>query len=174
MDKPHNKVSVIVIDPTPIGKIWLAYSSGGLAAVNVGGSKENLIKDIPPKYEISPVILHEGIHQAATQIKEYMEGKREAFDLLIDWSGATDFQRVVLGAVYAIPYGETRSYGQIAAQIGKPKASRAVGRANATNPIPLVIPCHRVIGADGHLRGYGAGEGIKTKAWLLDMEKRFS
>ena len=174
MSKPDNRISVIALDTTPLGKIWLAYSGEGLAAVEVGGSLDELKKYIPPKYKISSVISHEGIHQAAVQIEEYLEGKRRAFDLPIDWSGTTDFQRMVLGAVDSIPYGETRSYGQIAAKIGKPKASRAVGRANATNPIPLVIPCHRVIGSDGHLRGYGAGEGIETKAWLLDLEKRTS
>ena len=84
----------------------------------------------------------------------------------------TEFQKKVLKAVCAIPYGETRTYGQIAAQIRFQSASRAVGRANATNPIPLVIPCHRVIGADGNLRGYGAGDGIATKAWLLALETR--
>jgi len=174
MDKTSKMVSATDIDPTPIGKIWLAYSREGLAAVEVGGNLDDLKKYLPPQYRISPVIIHEGIHQAAVQIEEFLEGKRRAFDLPIDWSGTTDFQKVVLGAVYSIPYGETRSYGQIAAQIGKPKAPRAVGRANATNPIPLVIPCHRVIGSDGNLRGYGAGEGIKTKAWLLDLEKRAS
>ncbi len=73
-------------------------------------------------------------------------------------------------AVYAIPYGETRTYAEIAAQIGRPKAYRAVGRANATNPMPLVIPCHRVIGTDGKLHGYGGGNGLPTKEWLLKME----
>jgi methylated-DNA-[protein]-cysteine S-methyltransferase len=71
-----------------------------------------------------------------------------------------------------IPFGETRSYGEIASQIGQPQSQRAVGRANATNPIPVVIPCHRVIGQDGSLRGYGSGDGIKTKRWLLAFEQR--
>ena len=70
----------------------------------------------------------------------------------------------------AIPYGETRTYGEIAAQIGTPNAPRAVGRANAANPMPLVIPCHRVIGTDGKLHGYGGAGGLKTKQWLLSME----
>jgi methylated-DNA-[protein]-cysteine S-methyltransferase len=83
----------------------------------------------------------------------------------------SEFQAAVLKIVCAIPYGETRSYGQVALEIGRPGAGRAVGRANATNPIPLLIPCHRVIAADGSLRGYGGGEGLKTKAWLLALER---
>ena len=90
----------------------------------------------------------------------------------MDWSAlGSDFQRSALRAVAAIPYGETRTYGEIAAQIGRPQAPRAVGRANATNPMPLVIPCHRVIGTDGKLHGYGGRGGLKTKQWLLDLEK---
>ena len=105
------------------------------------------------------------------QIEAYLRGERKTFEIPIHWAAMSPFQEKVLQAVYAIPYGETRSYSQIGNQIGMPKAARAVGRANATNPIPLVIPCHRVIGADGSLRGYGSGEGIKTKAWLLELEK---
>jgi methylated-DNA-[protein]-cysteine S-methyltransferase len=76
----------------------------------------------------------------------------------------------VLKLVYAIPRGETRTYSEIAHQLRRPRAARAVGRANATNPMPIVIPCHRVIGTDGKLHGYGGGEGLKTKAWLLQLE----
>jgi O-6-methylguanine DNA methyltransferase len=107
------------------------------------------------------------------QIKSYLRAERTRFELVLDWSGMSEFQRKTLKAVYEIPYGQTRTYGQIAAQIGVPQAPRAVGRANATNPIPLVIPCHRVIGADGRLRGYGSGEGLKTKAWLLALENSY-
>ena len=105
------------------------------------------------------------------QIKEYLTGKRRKFELTIDWLVlASDFQRDALKAVFSIPYGQTRTYAGIAAQIGHPQAFRAVGRANATNPMPLVIPCHRVIGTDGKLHGYGGKGGLKTKEWLLKME----
>jgi methylated-DNA-[protein]-cysteine S-methyltransferase len=80
------------------------------------------------------------------------------------------FQQEALKVVYAIPYGEIRTYADVAAQIARPHAYRAVGRANATNPMPLVIPCHRVIGKDGKLHGYGGGDGLPTKEWLLKME----
>ncbi len=105
------------------------------------------------------------------QLQEYLQGQRQAFELGIDWSYmASDFQRAALRAVNEIPYGQTRTYAQIAAHIGRPNAARAVGRANATNPIPLIIPCHRVVGSDGKLHGYGGKGGLRTKAWLLRME----
>jgi methylated-DNA-[protein]-cysteine S-methyltransferase len=106
------------------------------------------------------------------QISEYLLGERETFDLLIDWSGLTPFQEKALRATFDIPYGEVKTYGEIASQLGNPRAARAVGRAEATNPMPLVIPCHRVIGADGGLHGYGAGQGLETKAWLLKLEAK--
>ncbi|MDY6828944.1 MAG: methylated-DNA--[protein]-cysteine S-methyltransferase [Pseudomonadota bacterium] len=101
------------------------------------------------------------------QLDAYFEGRRKTFDLQLDWRG-TAFQVLVLRALTQIPYGSTRSYGAIAQQIGRPKAVRAVGAANARNPIPIVVPCHRVIGADGQLTGFGGG--IDTKAVLLRHE----
>jgi methylated-DNA-[protein]-cysteine S-methyltransferase len=103
-------------------------------------------------------------------LREYLKGKRRDFTFAIDWSTLKPFQLKTLKAVYAIPYGETQTYADIAIQIGHPNAYRAVGRANATNPMPLVIPCHRVIGKDGKLHGYGGGDGLPTKEWLLKME----
>lgn len=103
------------------------------------------------------------------ELGEYFEGKRESFDVPLEADG-TDFQRDVLGALQQIPYGETRTYGEIAEHLGKPKASRAVGAANGRNPIPILIPCHRVIGSDGSLTGFGGG--IDTKEFLLSLERR--
>ncbi len=105
------------------------------------------------------------------EIQAYLEGRRRYFTLPVDWSGLTDFQTRVLQETARIPYGETRTYGEIAAAIGNPKAARAVGQAERANPAPLVIPCHRVIGADGSMTGYGGKAGTATKAWLLDFEK---
>ncbi len=107
------------------------------------------------------------LRQASKQIEEYLDGKRRSFDLPLAPEG-TEFQRAVWAALQTIPYGETRSYGDIARQIGRPKACRAVGMANNRNPISIVIPCHRVIGADGSLVGYGGGLDLKRK--LLEME----
>ncbi|NQS91654.1 MAG: methylated-DNA--[protein]-cysteine S-methyltransferase [Chloroflexi bacterium] len=105
------------------------------------------------------------------QIKGYLNHEIMSFSLPIDWSGYTDFQKDVLIETQGVPYGETRSYGQVAAAIGRPKASRAVGQAEKRNDVPLVIPCHRVIGSDGSLTGYGGKEGTDLKAQLLKFEK---
>ncbi|WP_089611584.1 methylated-DNA--[protein]-cysteine S-methyltransferase [Dehalobacterium formicoaceticum] len=108
------------------------------------------------------------IQKASLQIKEYLEGKRSAFDVPLALEG-TEFQLAAWHALQTIPYGETRSYKEMAAQIGNPKACRAIGRANNRNPIAIIIPCHRVIGANGKLVGYGGGLPIKER--LLQLEK---
>ncbi|MEM7309230.1 MAG: methylated-DNA--[protein]-cysteine S-methyltransferase [Planctomycetota bacterium] len=102
------------------------------------------------------------------QVEEYFRGERTAFELDLAGDG-TEFQRSVWSALLEIPFGETTSYGELARRLGKPNASRAVGRANGTNPISLCVPCHRVIGADGSLTGYGGG--LPTKRALLDFER---
>ena len=104
------------------------------------------------------------------QIQAYLNKEVKNFSLAIDWTVYTDFQRAVLQETYAIPYGETRSYGEVAAAIGKPKASRAVGQAEKSNHVPLVVPCHRVIGSDGSLTGYGGKDNIDLKAKILAFE----
>lgn len=106
--------------------------------------------------------------EARQQLLEYTAGTRQQFDLPLALQG-TDWQVAVWNALTRIPFGETRTYGQIAAMVGRPKAARAVGRANATNNIPLVVPCHRVIGADGSLTGFAGGTELKTR--LLQHEK---
>jgi methylated-DNA-[protein]-cysteine S-methyltransferase len=104
-----------------------------------------------------------------TQLAEYFEGDRATFDLPIELEG-TPFQRLVWRALLEIPYGETVTYGQLARRIGRPTASRAVGAANGRNPISVIVPCHRVVGADGALTGYGGG--IERKRFLLELEAR--
>ena len=160
------------IKATPLGEVWAAISPRGLVRVDFGISNTSfegaVRKQTKSEIEYAPKRLNDMVNQ----IKEYLMGKRKRFDLTIDWSVlASGFQRAALRAVFAIPYGETRTYAEISAQIGHPQAFRAMGRANATNPMPLVIPCHRVIGTDGKLHGYGGKGGLKTKAWLLKMEK---
>jgi O-6-methylguanine DNA methyltransferase len=110
----------------------------------------------------------------AAELTDYLEGRRQHFEFAIDWSRFTGFQRQVLRATRSIPYGRTRTYADLAARVGKPAAARAVGRVQVTNPLPIVIPCHRVVGSDGKLHGYGGGEGLKTKRWLLDLEARIA
>lgn len=107
--------------------------------------------------------------KAADQLAEYFAGRRKEFDLPLNPEG-TDFQRKIWNALQKIPFGETRSYKQLAEMAGSGKACRAVGGANNKNPLPVFIPCHRVIGADGSLVGYGGG--LKIKQFLLELEKK--
>jgi methylated-DNA-[protein]-cysteine S-methyltransferase len=107
---------------------------------------------------------------ARAQLAGYFAGERVAFDLPLAPEG-TSFQRKVWSALCEIPYGETISYGELARRIGQPTAARAVGLANGSNPLPIVVPCHRVIGADGSLTGFGGG--IERKRWLLAHERKF-
>ncbi|HET8673704.1 MAG TPA: methylated-DNA--[protein]-cysteine S-methyltransferase [Thermoleophilaceae bacterium] len=105
--------------------------------------------------------------QAREQLEQYFAGERSEFDIPLDLRGS-GFQRSVWDALLTIPYGETRSYGEVAKQIGRPDRARAVGSANGRNPVSIVVPCHRVIGADGSLVGYGGG--LERKRWLLEHE----
>ena len=113
----------------------------------------------------------ETIRRAYTQITEYLEGKRKIFDLPLAATG-TEFQKRVWKALSEIPYGETRTYGEIAAAIGNPKAARAVGMANHRNPLMIVVPCHRVIGSNGKMTGYASG--LDTKEFLLKLERKMA
>jgi methylated-DNA-[protein]-cysteine S-methyltransferase len=169
MASPSLEIYLGELNRTPLGDLRFAVSAQGLVAVEWAKSQPKLDKyllRLKASIGVSPKITR----PYAKEIGEYLKGKRREFTFPIDWSTLKPFQRKALQAVYAIPYGETRTYAEIAAQIGHPHAYRAVGRANATNPMPLVIPCHRVIGADGKLHGYGGGEGLPTKEWLLLME----
>ena len=165
-----NHIVIAKIQPTPLGMIWLGVTSNGLASISFFNTQSEF-EDELTDHGYEQITTDNGYAQKfVNQIQQYLHAERQQFDLPIDWRIMTPFQQQVLQATQAIPYGETRSYAQIAAQIGKPRAARAVGRAQATNPIPLVIPCHRVIGSDGKLHGYGGRGGIRTKAWLLALE----
>jgi O-6-methylguanine DNA methyltransferase len=155
---------------TPLGRFWLAASDLGLVAVEWGQTQVEFEAYLSRRFKRTVEYAPERVRQAAAQLKEYLSGQRRAFTLIIDWTVLRQFQQLVLHATSEIPYGETRTYKEIAGRIGRPRAARAVGRAEATNPMPLVLPCHRVIGMDGKLHGYGMAEGLKTKAWLLKLE----
>ena len=150
---------------TPVGRLKLIASDRGLAAI----LWEN---DDPKRVRLSP-LAEDGSHpvllETERQLNDYFAGKRQTFSLRFACVG-TEFQKEVWAALTTIPFGETRSYAQIARQIGRPKAVRAVGAANGANPIALIVPCHRVIGADGSLTGYGGGLPLKRK--LLEHEAR--
>jgi len=157
------------LNGTGLGDLRLAASDLGLIAVEWADSQLQLDLYLHRLHRPLETSLKK-LAPYAKEILEYLNGKRNAFTIPIDWSLVRPFQREALQAVFRIPYGETCSYYDIAIEIGRPNASRAVGRANATNPMPIVIPCHRVIGKDGKLHGYGGGEGLKTKEWLLRLE----
>lgn len=154
-----------------LGPVWAACSSIGLVAVSFGVNRRAFCLSVQRLTGLEPVSGRPGLHEITDQVLEYVDGTRTAFAVAIDWSYMTsEFQRSVLRRVLSIPCGQTRTYGYVATEIGQPGAARAVGRANATNPMPLVIPCHRLLGADGKLHGYGGWGGLRTKAWLLRME----
>ena len=149
----------VVFIHSPLGKIAVIESDRTISRLLFPGT---ILPD-GIKQQETPLLL-----QAATQIEEYFQGKRICFQLPLGPAG-TPFQKKVWEALLTIPYGETRSYGQIAAQIGSPKACRAVGHANHCNPIPIIIPCHRVVGTSGKLTGYAGG--LEAKELLLKLER---
>ncbi len=153
---------------TPCGPFSVAVNSTGAVVATAFGNLLRLRERLPKNTRLAeaPASLTAAVKK---QIAAYFAGKRRAFDLPLAAHG-TEFQHRVWAALVAIPFGETRSYGQLAADIGKPGAARAIGRANATNPICLIVPCHRVIGADGSLTGFAFGEKIKRQ--LLTHESR--
>ena len=146
---------------TPIGELLLAGEEGALSMI--GFPKGVMRRDPEPDW----IYNEEPLENARTQLTEYFSGQRKDFDLPLKLDG-TEFQVSVLEALLKIPYGETTSYGAIAKQIGRPKAVRAVGAANGRNPIPIIVPCHRVIGSSGDLTGFGGG--LDTKEALLRLE----
>jgi methylated-DNA-[protein]-cysteine S-methyltransferase len=151
--------------PSPVGELKLVGSARGLAAVLWENDDPQRVRlNIVGEDRNHPVLL-----EAEQQLGEYFAGRRKTFSLKLDFSG-TAFQTKVWRALLAIPFGETRSYGEIARQLGKPKAMRAVGAANGRNPISIIAPCHRVIGASGKLTGFAGG--LAAKARLLELEGR--
>ena len=146
---------------TPIGELLLAGEADALSMV--GFPKGSMRRDP----EADWIYNEEPFAIVRKQLHEYFLGERKVFDLQLALDG-TEFQISVLKALQEIPYGETTSYGAIAREIGRPKAVRAVGAANGRNPIPIIVPCHRVIGSSGDLTGFGGG--LDTKAELLRLE----
>ena len=147
---------------SPIGRLTLTGDGRALTAIFF--ARDERLRSGPPKdwrAENRP------LRDARKQLDEYFAGKRSAFDLPLALRG-TPFQMKVWRALLQIPFGATASYGEIAAAIGSPAASRAVGGANHRNPIPIIVPCHRVIGSDGSLTGYGGGEPIKRRLLALE------
>lgn len=166
-----NQTVWIGVNPdTPLGAVWVAISENGLVALDIRRNMDEIHRTLA-RFGYRHLVRDDRRTQPILdQIGAYLVGERTEFDIPINWSVLTPFQERALRATWAVPYGHTATYGEIAQRINQPGAARAVGRAEATNPMPLVIPCHRVLGADGGLHGYGAAEGLKTKAWLLQLE----
>jgi len=148
---------------SPVGPLLLAGTVEGLYFVGFSSGKH--VGAVLPDWKENAA----PFRNAVRQLKEYFAGKRKIFDLTLIPQG-TDFQRAVWQELRSIPYGETISYKELAERIGKPKAVRAVGAANGANPIPIIIPCHRVIGNNGSLTGFGGGLPLKKR--LLELESR--
>ncbi len=146
---------------SPIGELLLAGDQDALTMI--GFPKGSMRRAPEPDW----IFNEKPFAEAMKQLDEYFDGQRRDFDLPLRLDG-TEFQLLVLDELQKIPYGETTSYGDIAKRIGRPKASRAVGAANGRNPIPIVVPCHRVIGSHGDLTGFGGG--LDTKEALLRLE----
>lgn len=145
-----------VIIETAIGRIRLDEEDGAITACRWAGAGETAQGD------------HPVLEAAARQLEEYLAGRRSTFDLPLEPRGGTPFQRRVWEALRRIPYGATRSYGELAAEVGSPRAARAVGSANARNPISIFIPCHRVIQSSGQSGGYGGGPAVKRRLLALE------
>ncbi len=166
MNRPANTGAVARVVDSPIGPLTLFASEAGLHEVYFPNDRRPALDAAPEGFDgDEPPALVE----AATQLAEYFAGERQEFDLPLAPRG-TPFQLAAWEALRAIPYATTVSYGEQARRLGDPSKTRAVGAANGRNPIPVIIPCHRVVGADGRLVGFGGG--LETKAWLLDHERR--
>jgi methylated-DNA-[protein]-cysteine S-methyltransferase len=149
---------------SPVGQLKLVASEQGLVAI----LWEN---DNPTRIRLRELVAddrHPVLVETERQLKEYFAGKRKTFSVGLDMRG-TRFQKDVWEKLLAIPFGETRSYGQLAKQLGNPRATRAVGAANGKNPLSIIVPCHRVIGSSGKLTGFAGG--LQTKAKLLSLER---
>lgn len=151
---------------TPLGPMIIQVTDHGLARIEFQETvAEDLEVDSRNLFAVTPLLL-----VAMEQLRDYLDGRRREFDLPIDWRGMTAFQQRVLSAALTIPYGQTSTYGDLAFELGQPGASRAVGVALGKNPMPIVIPCHRVMGNQGRLQGYSAPDGLNKKVWLLKLE----
>lgn len=169
MKTPIKNIFLGELNGTPLGDFRIAVSDLGLVAIEWADAQPELERHLQ-RLKCTLIPNQKKVAPYARELKEYLQGKRTAFTIPIDWTPFTTFQREALQAVFRIPYGETRTYIDIAREIDRPHAYRAVGAANAMNPMPIIVPCHRVIGMDGKLHGYGGGEGIPTKEWLLKLE----
>jgi methylated-DNA-[protein]-cysteine S-methyltransferase len=157
-----------VVEDTPVGPLTLAATPAGVVRIGFGGG-ERVLEELASEVSPRVVRLPGRLDEVRRELEEYFAGRRRRFDVPVDRRLSRGYRRTVLEALSReVPYGHTVSYQELAERTGNPKASRAVGSAMATNPIPIVVPCHRVLRTGGALGGYGGG--LDTKVWLLRHE----
>jgi methylated-DNA-[protein]-cysteine S-methyltransferase len=153
-----------------VGKLFIGLTDHGLVSLQFVDTEDEFRARIEQRTQALIVYAPEKLEEATQQVEEYLSGERGAFELPVDISSMTPFQQTVLDEVAKVPRGEVVTYGELAKRIGKPRAARAVGQALGSNPVPIVVPCHRVIASDGSLGGYSGRRGVETKATLLTLE----
>lgn len=164
-------VAMVAVDvmESPLGPLWLAIGPRGVLGIHYGASPDALdLRRIVARYGPGVLRAPKRLDAVKRELAEYFAGKRTRFELSVDLSALTPFQRRVLQATARVPFGRTASYSEIADRAGNPVARRATGAAVGANPVPIVVPCHRVVAADGSLHGYGGG--LSRKRWLLELE----
>lgn len=159
------------LDDQRVGKLFVGMTDHGLVSLQFVDTEDEFRTRIEQR---RIVYAPEKLEEATQQVGEYLRGERKAFQLPVDLRSMTPFQQAVLNEVSKVPRGEVVTYGDLAIRIGKPRAARAVGQALGSNPVPIVVPCHRVIASDGSLGGYSGRRGIKTKEALLALEGALS
>ena len=158
------------VKSTLVGPLWVAITDHGLAAVTYGGSESEFAGWVGRRLRSTPIRSTERTAVVRRELDDYLRGRRLSFSVPVDLRHVTPFQRSVLEAARAVPRGQVASYSDIGRRIGKPGAARAVGQALGSNPVPIVVPCHRVLASDGSLGGYSGRGGLRTKRRLLALE----
>jgi methylated-DNA-[protein]-cysteine S-methyltransferase len=156
------------IADTPIGPLLVAVTEQGLCRVSFDPEPDREVEDLARGFGARVLRSPRPLDPVRRELDEYFEGRRHEFDLPVDLRGRSDFSMTVLHELARVPYGEVTTYGSLAARSGRPRAARAVGTIMNRNPIPIVLPCHRVVGSTGSLVGYGGG--LERKRQLLDLE----
>jgi methylated-DNA-[protein]-cysteine S-methyltransferase len=161
-------VAYDVLDDTPVGSLLVGVSDRGLCRVHFDPDPEQELEQLARRFGPRVLRSPQALERVRRELDEYFAGRRHAFDLELDLRAAPEFHQRVLAELARVEYGHTTTYGALAAQVGAPKAARAVGTVMNRNPVPIVLPCHRVVGASGSLTGYGGG--LERKEWLLRLE----
>ena len=156
--------------PTPLGRLTVVTSAAGVCALAFPEHDDEVLEDVAAALGPRVCPARGETAEVRRQLDEYFLGKRRAFDLKFDLRLTTEFRRLVLRRLALVPYGATTTYAGLAAAVGRPKGPRAVGQAVGHNPVPIIVPCHRVLASDGTLGGYGGG--LERKRLLLELERR--